>query len=84
MEIKVFQLRYYEMKFLKLKEAETQSTGLFSSTSILTGNVSCSVVPDSLRPHGRQPARLLCPWSSGKKTGVGSQSVLQGNLPNPG
>ena len=26
---------------------------------------------DSLRPHGLQPARLLCPWdSSGKKTGV--------------
>ena len=40
--------------------------------------VSCSVVSDSLRPHGLQPARL-CPWnSSGKNTGVGSHSLLQG------
>ena len=23
---------------------------------------SCSVVSDSLRPHGLQPIRLLCPW----------------------
>ena len=23
----------------------------------------CSVVSDSLRSHGLQPARLLCPWS---------------------
>ena len=31
--------------------------------------VSCSVVSDSLRPHGLQPARLLCPWDFlGKNT----------------
>ena len=24
--------------------------------------VLCSVVSDSLRPHGLQPTRLLCPW----------------------
>ena len=24
--------------------------------------LSCSVVSDSLKPHGLQPARLLCPW----------------------
>ena len=40
--------------------------------------VSHSVVSDSLRPHGLQPARLLCPWDSpGKNTGVGSHSLLQ-------
>jgi len=40
---------------------------------------SCSVMSDSLRPHGLQPARLLCPWNSpGKNTGVGSLSLLQG------
>ena len=34
---------------------------------------------DALRPHGVQPARLLCPWNSpGKKTGVGCHSLLQG------
>ena len=35
---------------------------------------SCSVKPDSLRPHG-----LYSPWnSSGHNTGVGSLSLLQG------
>ena len=29
----------------------------------------CSVVFDSLRPHGVKPSRLLCPWDfPGKKT----------------
>ena len=27
-------------------------------------SVSCSVMSDSLRPHGLQPARLLWPWAS--------------------
>ena len=40
---------------------------------------SCSVVSDSLWPHGLQPARLLCPWSSpGKNTAVGCFFLLQG------
>ena len=34
---------------------------------------------DSLRPHGLQPAPLLCPWDSpDKTTGVGSHFFLQG------
>ena len=33
----------------------------------------------TLRAHGLQPARLLCPWHSpGKNTGVGRHSLLQG------
>ena len=41
--------------------------------------LSHSVASDSLRPHGRYPARLLCPWdSAGKKTGVGCHFFLQG------
>ena len=33
---------------------------------------------DSVRPHRRQPTRLLCPWDSpGKNTGVGCQFLLQ-------
>ena len=48
-------------------------------------SVSHSVVSDSLRPHGLQPTRLLCPWnSSGKNTGVGSHSLLQGIFPTQG
>ena len=38
-----------------------------------------SFVPRSLRPHGLQLTRLLCPWDSpGKKTGVGCHVLLQG------
>ena len=37
-----------------------------------------SVVSDSVRPHRRQPNRLLCPWESpGKNTGVGCHFLLQ-------
>ena len=47
--------------------------------------VSRSVVSDSLRPHGLEPARLLCPWnSSGKNTGVGRHPPLQGIFPTQG
>ena len=39
---------------------------------------SRSVVSDSLRPHGRQPTRLLHPWDSpGKSTGVGCHCLLR-------
>ena len=41
---------------------------------------SHSVGSNSLRPHG-----LYSPWNApGQNTGVGSLSLLQGNLPNPG
>ena len=37
---------------------------------------------DSLRPHGPQPARLLCPWdSSGKNTAVDCHALLQEIFP---
>ena len=40
---------------------------------------------DSLRPHGLQPARLLCPWDSpGKNTGVDCHFLLQGIFPTQG
>ena len=41
-----------------------------------------SVVSDSLRAQGLQPARLLCPQvSPGKNTGVDCLALLQGILP---
>ena len=41
---------------------------------------SCSVMSDSLRPHG-----LYSPWNSpGQNTGVGSYSLLQGIFPTQG
>jgi len=39
---------------------------------------AASVMSDSVRPHRRQPTRLLCPWDSpGKNTGVGCHFLLQ-------
>ena len=50
-----------------------------SQTRILESK-SCSVVSDSLRPHG-----LYSPWNSlGQNTGVGSLSLLQGIFPTQG
>ena len=47
--------------------------------------VFCSVVSDSLRPHGLRPARLLCPWDSpGKNTGVDCHSLFQRIFPTQG
>ena len=47
--------------------------------------VSCSVVPNSLRPHELQPTRLFCPWDfPGKDIGVGCHFLLQGIFPTQG
>ena len=46
---------------------------------------SHSVVSDSLRPHGLQPTRLLCPWDSpGKNTGVSCHFFLRKIFPDQG
>ena len=46
---------------------------------------SRSVVSDSLRPHGLQPTRLLCPWDfPGNSTGVDCHFLLHGIFPNQG
>ena len=43
---------------------------------------SCSIVSDSLQPHGLWPTRLLSPRDSpGKNTGVGCHDLLQGISP---
>ena len=40
---------------------------------------------NSLRPHGQQPARLLCLWNfPGKNTGVGCHFFLHGILQTQG
>ena len=47
--------------------------------------INLSVVTDSLQLYGLEPTRLLCPWnSSGKNTGVGCHSLLQGIFPTQG
>ena len=40
---------------------------------------------DSLRPHGPQPPRLLCPWDPpSKNTALGCHFLLQGIFPTQG
>ena len=47
--------------------------------------LSCSVMSDSLWPHGLQPARLLCPWGfSRQEYWNGLPCPPPGDLPNPG
>ena len=44
----------------------------------------CSVMSDSLGPHGLSPLRLLCPWGSpGKNAGVVCHFLLQGIFQTP-
>ena len=55
-----------------------------SWNSRMASREACSV-SDSLRPHGLQPARLLCSWNSpGKPSGVGRHFPSSRDLPNPG
>ena len=45
----------------------------------------CSVMPDSSRPRGMEPTRLLCPWRfSSQNYGAGLPGPPPGDLPNPG
>ena len=55
------------------------SDQIISRVPLGGGGFSCSVISDYLWPYGPLPARLLCLWDfSGKNTGVGSHSRLQG------
>ena len=47
--------------------------------------LSCSVVSDSLGPHGLWSTRLLCPWDfPGKNSGVDRRHLLKEIFPNQG
>ena len=60
-----------------IKGRETEAA--FESVCLKVNVLSCSVMLDSLWPHGLQPTKFFCPWNSaGKNTGVGSHSLLQG------
>ena len=52
---------------------------IFPQVQVWKWKWSRSVVSDSLRPHGLQPSRFLCPWDfPGKSSGVGCHFLLQG------
>ena len=58
---------------------------MYIFSHVKSETVSCSVVSNSLWPHGLLPARLLWSWKSpGKNNGVGSHSLLQGIFLNQG
>ena len=44
-----------------------------------SGSVSCSVLSDSLPPHGLKPAKPLCPWNN-----LGEPSSIPGSGRSPG
>ena len=58
------------------------STWMTKTTTVCVCVCVCVCVlshVNSMRPHGLQPTRLLCPWNSlGKNTGLGHHSLLQG------
>ena len=66
-------------QFLKIILVLSEPSLWMDPMQVRSESVSPSVMSDSLRPHGRQPTRLFCPWHSpGKNTGVGCHSLLQG------
>ena len=90
--LKFFSLRNWKDEFPCIVIQRLREKGFGGKTRSLFGDtlnlrclldvdvlISCSVMAHSLRPHGLQPSRLLCPWNSpGKNTGVGCHSLLQG------
>ena len=46
---------------------------------LFAAELNCSVVSDSLRPHGLQPTRLLCPWEFSRQ----ESGPLQKKTANP-
>ena len=68
--------RYFSQATLVLPSAFPGKCGPYKSHRVcLCACLSiyvCSVVSDSLWPHGLEPTRFLCPWNSlGKNTGMG-------------
>ena len=56
--------------------------GLWSSLSLDLDLCVCSILSNSLRPHGLWPASHLCPWNFPiKNTGLGYHFLLQGIFP---
>ena len=64
---------------------DTGSSTLSCQQQESWGRSSCAHLHPTLRSHGLQPTRLLCPWDSpGKNTGMGLTFPPRGNLPGPG
>ena len=67
------------------RSKEWEAHSLETEAGIGLTALCCSVVSDSLQPHGLQSARLFCPWDSpGKNTEVPCHAFLQGIFPTQG
>ena len=65
---------------LAIKQSQDPLVPPLKSCTVL----SCSVMSDSLQPHGLSPARLLCPWGfSRQEDWSGLPCPPPGDLPNP-
>ena len=75
--LKFFSLRNWKDEFPCIVIQRLREKGFGGKTRSLFGDtlnlrclldvdvlISCSVMAHSLRPHGLQPSRLLCPWNS--------------------
>ena len=59
-----------------------EKCGKGSGPHWLCSSVPCSSMSDSLRPHGLESTRLLCPWDfPGKNIRAGCHFLLQGIFP---
>ena len=77
-----------ELIYKRETDSQTQKTDLWLPRGRQGGRGmgwDRSVVSDSLRPHGLQPTKLLCPWDfPGNSTGVDCHFLLQGIFPTQG
>ena len=72
-------------KILTLKLLHRISFILHFLIYMICTMLSCTVVSNSLRPHGLQPTRFLCPWSFlGKNIGGKCHFLLLGIFPTQG
>ena len=70
--------------FSSVGQIVSVATSMWHQNSLCCCLVAKSCLP-LLRPHGLQPARLLCPWGfPAKKTGAGCHLLLQGIFPTQG
>ena len=78
----ISQLRMLEWVAIPFSRRSSWGNIMYEVKVAQLKSLSCVLV---LWPRGLEPARLLCLWNSpGQNTGVGSRSLLQGDLPNPG
>ena len=68
------------LSFTSLKDNQiTRALELKSKCQFHQCVCVCSVISNSLQPHGLQATRLLCPWNfPGKNAGAGCHFLLQG------